>query len=105
LLAGLDPSIGKIYCHGAVEKGNDAYRLSGVTLPETISVSRHVEHSETAKTQTIVNNAHTTDDAHSQRTISLNRNHTTPPPIIGIRSSKNVQCAQVILLFYSFYPR
>lgn len=38
LLAGLDPSIGKIYCHGAVEKGNDAYRLSGVTLPETTYV-------------------------------------------------------------------
>jgi putative mRNA 3-end processing factor len=38
LLAGLDPSIGKIYCHGAVEKGNDAYRRSGITLPETTYV-------------------------------------------------------------------
>ncbi|MCX7402179.1 MAG: ligase-associated DNA damage response exonuclease [Planctomycetia bacterium] len=39
LLAGLDPSIGSIYCHGAVEKGNDAYRKTGVVLPDTISVS------------------------------------------------------------------
>ncbi len=38
LLAGLDPSIGKIYCHGAVEKGNEAYRRSGVSLPETTYV-------------------------------------------------------------------
>ncbi len=38
LLAGLDPSIGKIYCHGAVEKGNEAYRKSGVSLPETTYV-------------------------------------------------------------------
>ena len=35
LLAGLDPTIGKIYCHGAVEKGNAAYRRTGITLPET----------------------------------------------------------------------
>ena len=35
LLAGLDPSIGPIYCHGAVERGNQAYRESGVHLPET----------------------------------------------------------------------
>ena len=33
LLAGLDPSIGPIYCHGAVAKANDAYRQSGVSLP------------------------------------------------------------------------
>ena len=38
LLAGLDPSIGKIYCHGAVEKGNEAYRQTGVELPETTYV-------------------------------------------------------------------
>jgi putative mRNA 3-end processing factor len=38
LLAGLDRSIGKIYCHGAVQKGNDAYRKTGVDLPETIYV-------------------------------------------------------------------
>ncbi|KAA5539350.1 ligase-associated DNA damage response exonuclease [Roseiconus nitratireducens] len=35
LLAGLDTSIGPIYTHGAVEKGVQAYRDSGVKLPET----------------------------------------------------------------------
>src|SRR5437764_6884491 len=35
LLAGLDPSIGPIFCHGAVEKLNTAYRASGVHLPPT----------------------------------------------------------------------
>ncbi|WP_254509746.1 ligase-associated DNA damage response exonuclease [Anatilimnocola floriformis] len=35
VLAGLDPSIGPIYCHGAVEKMNAAYRFSGIELPET----------------------------------------------------------------------
>ncbi len=38
MLAGLDPTIGKIYCHGAVEKGNAAYRRSGISLPETTYV-------------------------------------------------------------------
>lgn len=38
LLAGLDPSIGPIYTHGAVEKANEAYRRSGVELPETTYV-------------------------------------------------------------------
>jgi len=38
LLAGLDPSIGTIYCHGAVEKGNAAYRQAGITIPETTYV-------------------------------------------------------------------
>jgi len=38
LIAGLDPTIGKIYCHGAVEKGNEAYRKTGVALPETTYV-------------------------------------------------------------------
>ncbi|EMI52250.1 ligase-associated DNA damage response exonuclease [Rhodopirellula sallentina] len=38
LLAGLDPSIGTIYTHGAVEKGNEAYRRTGVKLPETVFV-------------------------------------------------------------------
>lgn len=32
LLAGLDPTIGKIYCHGAVEKGNQQYRRTGIAL-------------------------------------------------------------------------
>lgn len=35
LLAGLDPSIGPIYCHGAVERLNAAYRATGIELPET----------------------------------------------------------------------
>lgn len=35
LLSGLDPSIGPIYTHGAVEKGVQAYRASGVALPPT----------------------------------------------------------------------
>lgn len=39
LLAGLDESIGPIYTHGAVEKGNEAYRATGVRLPETLPVS------------------------------------------------------------------
>ncbi len=38
LLAGLDPSIGPIFTHGAVEKGTAAYRDSGVDLPETTYV-------------------------------------------------------------------
>ncbi|MEM6687784.1 MAG: ligase-associated DNA damage response exonuclease [Planctomycetota bacterium] len=39
ILAGLDPSIGPIYTHGAVEKGVDAYRRSGVAMPETTYVA------------------------------------------------------------------
>ncbi|MEL6110823.1 MAG: ligase-associated DNA damage response exonuclease [Planctomycetota bacterium] len=35
LLSGLDASIGPIYTHGAVEKGTQAYRESGVELPRT----------------------------------------------------------------------
>lgn len=38
VLAGLDPSIGPIYTHGAVEKGNAAYRHGGVDLPPTTYV-------------------------------------------------------------------
>ncbi|TWU67088.1 hypothetical protein V7x_26600 [Crateriforma conspicua] len=39
LIAGLDNSIGPIYTHGAVEKGNEAYRASGVSLPDTQAVA------------------------------------------------------------------
>lgn len=35
LLAGLDPEIGPIWTHGAVEKLNRAYRETGITLPPT----------------------------------------------------------------------
>lgn len=38
LLAGLDSEIGPIYTHGAVEKGTDAYRRTGVDLPPTTHV-------------------------------------------------------------------
>ncbi len=39
LLAGVDPAIGPIYTHGAVERMCRAYRESGVALPETRRVS------------------------------------------------------------------
>ncbi len=35
LLAGIDPEIGPIYTHGAVEKLNGDYRAAGVRLPDT----------------------------------------------------------------------
>ena len=35
ILANVDPSIGPIVCHGAVEPINQAYRDAGVALPET----------------------------------------------------------------------
>jgi len=35
VLAGVDPSIGKIYTHGSVERLTTAYRNAGVQLPET----------------------------------------------------------------------
>lgn len=35
LLAGLDPSIGPIFCHGAVERFNAVYRAAGARLPPT----------------------------------------------------------------------
>ncbi|HEY9756379.1 MAG TPA: ligase-associated DNA damage response exonuclease [Oculatellaceae cyanobacterium] len=35
LLSGLEPSIGPIFAHGAVQNINDQYRQSGVKLPET----------------------------------------------------------------------
>lgn len=39
LLAGVDPSIGPIYTHGAVETMNEVYRDDGVDLPPTTYVS------------------------------------------------------------------
>jgi putative mRNA 3-end processing factor len=39
ILAGLDPSIGPIVCHGAVEPLNKAYRAGGVPLPHTVMVT------------------------------------------------------------------
>jgi len=40
ILAALDPTIGPIFTHGAVEKGVEAYRRSGVQLPPTTHVSQ-----------------------------------------------------------------
>ncbi|SFU76259.1 ligase-associated DNA damage response exonuclease [Pseudoduganella namucuonensis] len=39
MLSGLDPSIGAIICHGAVEPLNRVYREAGVALPETRMVT------------------------------------------------------------------
>jgi putative mRNA 3-end processing factor len=39
ILSRLDPSIGPIVCHGAVEPLNRVYRAGGVDLPETVMVS------------------------------------------------------------------
>ena len=36
LLAGVNASIGPIFCHGAVQKLNAAYRESGIPIPETL---------------------------------------------------------------------
>lgn len=35
VLAGVDPAIGPLFCHGAVEKLNAAYRAAGIPLPPT----------------------------------------------------------------------
>jgi putative mRNA 3-end processing factor len=35
ILAGLEPEIGPIFCHGAIERMNRVYRESGVPLPPT----------------------------------------------------------------------
>jgi putative mRNA 3-end processing factor len=39
VLAGVDPSIGPIYTHGAVEKLTQVYRAAGVSLAETVHVA------------------------------------------------------------------
>ena len=38
ILAGVDQAIGPIFCHGAIEPLNRAYRAAGVVLPETRAV-------------------------------------------------------------------
>lgn len=38
ILAGLDPTIGPILTHGAVEKINQCYREAGIILPETLYI-------------------------------------------------------------------
>lgn len=42
LLRGLDPEIGRIYTHGAIENTNEVIRAQGIALPETIRVSPEV---------------------------------------------------------------
>jgi putative mRNA 3-end processing factor len=37
VLAGVDPSIGPIFAHGAIRSVNECYRDSGISLPETAS--------------------------------------------------------------------
>ncbi|MGF6273922.1 putative mRNA 3-end processing factor [Massilia sp. UYP11] len=39
ILAGLDPAIGPIVCHGSVESLNRAYRAEGIAIPPTVMVS------------------------------------------------------------------
>ena len=36
VLAGLDATIGPIFCHGAIERMNRVYRSSGIALPESL---------------------------------------------------------------------
>ena len=43
VLAGINPTIGPIFCHGAVEPLNRAYREAGVALPPTTPVSEVVD--------------------------------------------------------------
>jgi putative mRNA 3-end processing factor len=42
VMAGIDPAVGPIYTHGAVEKVTRAYRESGVSLPPTTPVGEVV---------------------------------------------------------------
>jgi putative mRNA 3-end processing factor len=46
LIAGVDPSIGPIFCHGAVESVNRTYRDSGVALPATALVSTELKRAD-----------------------------------------------------------
>lgn len=42
LLMGLDQSIGKVYTHGAIENTNEVVRAQGISLPDTIRVTREI---------------------------------------------------------------
>lgn len=46
ILAWLNPDIGPIYTHGAIEMMNDVYRKQGIPLPETIRVQPHHKKSD-----------------------------------------------------------
>ena len=43
LLRGLDPSIGTIYTHGAIENTNEVMRAQGIELPDTVRVTREID--------------------------------------------------------------
>lgn len=43
VMSGLDPKIGRIFTHGAVESVTRAYRQSGITLPPTVYVGQYAE--------------------------------------------------------------
>ena len=43
LLRGLDPGIGTIYTHGAIENTNEVIRAQGVDLPTTVRVTQEVK--------------------------------------------------------------
>ncbi len=43
LLAGLDPGIGPIFTHGAIENTNEVLRAQGVELPATTRVTRDID--------------------------------------------------------------
>ena len=49
ILSGVDPSIGPIVTHGAVEPLNKAYRAAGVLLPDTRMVSEVTDKADFAK--------------------------------------------------------
>lgn len=42
IMHSLDPAIGRIYTHGAIENTNDALRRNGVNLPETIRITPEI---------------------------------------------------------------
>ena len=46
LLAGVDPTIGPLVVHGAVEPINDAYRAAGVALPPTLRLEQLRRHDD-----------------------------------------------------------
>ena len=42
ILMGLDPTIGPIFCHAAVENTNEVLRANGMDLPETIRITAEI---------------------------------------------------------------
>ncbi|OBV36633.1 ligase-associated DNA damage response exonuclease [Janthinobacterium psychrotolerans] len=53
ILAGLDPEIGPIICHGAAQALSEVYRASGVLLPHTMMVG-DVTHKAALKTAMVI---------------------------------------------------